>query len=176
MLNLIAKLRRNRRLARGLLAVWLVAWLQTALLPCTMAATMAMGGPDMPQTMQHSMEHSMDGAVMDHSGMVHDMAMSDMEMAEMDAGRDGHDCPYCPPHHDANDDAQLCTHARALQLDARGLTQLQLDNLAHAAHVMWVDVTWQAAAPRLDAGPPPRYAIPIPKTRPVALTYCVQLK
>lgn len=168
MLNLIAKLRRNRRLTRGLLAVWLVAWLQTALLPCTMAAAMP-GGAEM-QPMQHSvgLEHAMDHPVaMDHSGMAHDVEMPDLE-----AGM-GHDCPYCPPHHG---DAQLCSHPSVPQMDARGLSQLQLDHLAHAAHAIWMDVAWQATASLYDARPPPRYAIPLPKTRPIALTYCVQLK
>lgn len=120
-----------------------------------MAANMVRQAGDAAQAMAHHM----------------DIPAPATEQGVVDAAME--DCVYCPPGIEIDNQDLRCAYPRAPQVDARGLSQLQLDNLTHA---VWVDAAWQVTSPLFDDGPPPRYVTPTPKTRPIALTYCVQLK
>jgi len=99
--------RRQRALARGVLALFCAAWLQAAIVPCVMAHASEAASP--PQGQAH---HSHDA----HAGHDHDAMASP---PDTDAGAPP--CVYCPPGQagDSCDGHGGCAYPHDPQVDAR---------------------------------------------------------
>jgi hypothetical protein len=97
--------RRQRSLARGVLALFCAAWLQAAIVPCVMAHAAA---PATAPTLHHD-HAAMEGH--DHGAMV----------AAHAAGGDAAPCIYCPPSDSGQGscDGHDCAFPHDPQVDAR---------------------------------------------------------
>jgi hypothetical protein len=97
--------RRQRSLARGVLALFCAAWLQAAVVPCVMAHD-----GDVPVQAATTDDHHQHQA---HDGGAHD------------AGAAGHPCLYCPPDADHGKaggcDGLDCAYPHDPQVDARAV-------------------------------------------------------
>ncbi len=97
--------RRQRSLARGVLALFCVAWLQAAIVPCVMA---------------HDGDVAVQAATTDdhHQHAAHDGQAND-------DGAAGHPCLYCPPDADHGSaggcDGRDCAYPHEPQVDARAV-------------------------------------------------------
>jgi hypothetical protein len=94
--------RRQRALARGVLAFFCLAWLQLAAVPCALA--MGASGA----------EESHGAAALQHSAMTADAAHQH--------------CPYCPPHATSAvaDGHQSCAYPHHPQVESRAIAALAL--------------------------------------------------
>jgi hypothetical protein len=97
--------RRQRSLARGVLALFCAAWLQAAVVPCVMAHAAAQATPPAP--------HHDHASMTDHDH--HDMATAHA------AGGDVTPCIYCPPSDSEHGscDGHDCAFPHDPQVDAR---------------------------------------------------------
>ena len=97
--------RRQRSLARGVLALFCAAWLQAAIVPCVMAHD-----GDVPVQAAPTDDH--------HRHMAHDGQ-------QHDSGAAGHPCVYCPPDADhggaGSCDGRDCAYPHEPQVDARAV-------------------------------------------------------
>jgi hypothetical protein len=97
--------RRQRSLARGVLALFFAAWLQAAIVPCVMAHDGGVPGPA-AATDDH------------HQHVAHDGG-------EHHAGGADHPCMYCPPDADHGSaggcDGRDCAYPHEPQVDARAV-------------------------------------------------------
>ncbi len=97
--------RRQRSLARGVLALFCAAWLQAAIVPCVMA---------------HDGDVAVQAAATDdhHQHAAHDGQANDDGVA-------GHPCLYCPPDADHGSaggcDGRDCAYPHEPQVDARAV-------------------------------------------------------
>jgi hypothetical protein len=101
--------RRQRSLARGVLALVCAAWLQAAIVPCVMAHESAFAAPQAGITSHH--QHDA------HAGH-HDGTM----VAAQDAGATASPCLYCPPSGSGStscDGHGGCAYPHDPQVDAR---------------------------------------------------------
>ena len=144
--------RRQRSLARGVLALFCAAWLQAAVVPCVMAHEAALA-VTVDGAVQH--QHS--------SGVGHDHG--DVAAA-LDSTGPSHDCLYCPPDETGSapcDEQSGCTYPHGPQVDARaGAIYVALP----AAFVV------PAPAPlRFAAGIAPAVPEFVPRVR-LSVSYC----
>lgn len=97
--------RRQRSLARGVLALFCAAWLQAAIVPCVMAHD-----GDVAVQATTTDDHHQHAA---HDGQAHD------------DGAAGHPCLYCPPDADHGSaggcDGRDCAYPHEPQVDARAV-------------------------------------------------------
>ena len=140
--------RRQRSLARGVVALFCAAWLQAAVVPCVMAHAPA------PAPAAHHDPAAMEGH--DHGGMA----------AAHVADGDAAPCIYCPPSNSEHDscDGHDCRFPHDPQVDARAAGVL-----SSVLPVAFVLPTHAADAVTCSADPAVPEAIPRVS---LAISYC----
>jgi hypothetical protein len=141
--------RRQRALARSVLALFCLTWLQLAALPCVMASST----PDVPEA-------------------VGTLVPAVQTVPAMDAAT-GHDCIYCPPpaaEQPQCDDHVGCAYPHDPQMDSRTSLALGMA-LPAVAPVLVLELLERTdAAIALNAPP-----LTVPRA-PLAVSYCRFLK
>lgn len=140
--------RRQRSLAKGVLALFCLAWLQAAAVPCVMAQGHgAMSSPSAGgltgEAMHHGQPARTDGDPADH-------------------------CHYCPPPGDsgsAHDSPATCAYPHGPQVDARHAVGAFVPVLA--------TFTWQANVAAVGLSDPPELQSHRPRSRvPITVSLC----
>ena len=140
--------RRQRSLAKGVVALFCLAWLQVAALPCVMAHD----GVASPVT---AASH------VGHGGAPQGMPASP-------PGTPGEHCPYCPPGTQATPDCSEhggCAYPHGPQVDARLATSLFVPLVGtvsvRTVHVRTLDRTGETVEP-----------LRLPSRVPLSVSYC----